>query len=508
MSADQQDMINKILLAQAQSRQNAPSFMGLQAPQDPNALSPLLGQLRTQQYQDQANAPTPGPYGYLHDAGKLQFNGVGAALGQALGQGLNPQRAAPQQQGPAYTVPPASADDSGAAAAPSAAVPAPIPNPGATPQQSVTNMVQAAKAYYSAQVQRGVDPDQAKVTTAKALVSWGAPGADDILDKANEQLLKNGATRAETGKNTSQANMDTASIANQADEQKNRAFNQNKDTVVSSVPTPDGLGLMQTYGNGETKRVEVKPNPTAMQQAAANIDPNSIQFAADTYRATGKFPGSFGRNPAMMSAVLKQVAADAAANGDTAGAIQARVAGLKANGVALDQVTKQEAFTSSAVSTLDKNLTALQALGQKLDDTGAPIINKAVNHFNQGVSGDPSTAAYVAMLNAVQGEYAKIASNNNGNSPVSDSAKADAKEVINKAMSQGGIAAVRQAMLSESSNRMQAIKEAKQGLVGSLSGNAPGAPQGGPSQAPAAAPPPAAPAAPVLTYNPKTGKFE
>ena len=210
----------------------------------------------------------------------------------------------------------------------------------------------------------------------------------------------------------------------------------------------------------------------------------------------------------MQAAALKQVAADAAANGDTAGSIAARTASLKASGMALDQVSKQESFTSSAVNTLDKNLTALQTIGSKVDDSGSPLINKVLNHFNQGVVTDPNTAAYVAMLNAVQGEYAKIASNNNGNSPISDSAKADAKEVINKAMSQGGIAAVRQAMMLEAQNRMQAIREAKQGLVSNLSNNAPGAPQN--KVTPAAGNNQVTPTPPPATnkprvYNPQTG---
>jgi hypothetical protein len=508
MGADAQDLISKILLAQAQAKQNQPSFMGLQAPQDPNALTPLLGQLRQQQVLEQANAPTPGQYGYLHDAGRAAFNSIGSNLGGQLVALGNAPQAAPQSQGPAFTPAP-SADDSGNPAAANGNVVPPVPNPGATPQQSVGNMILAAKAYYSAQVQRGIDPDQAKVTTAQALVKWGAPNADEILDKANQQLLTNSKTRAETEKDTSQGKMDAANIANQADEQKNRAFTQGSGTWKTTYTDPNGLFMLQTNSNGETKRVELKPPPSAAAQAAANMDPASIQFAADTYRTTGKFPGSFGRSPAMQQAVLAQVAKDALANGDTAGSIAARSASLKAGGVALDQIQKQESFTGSAVNTLDKNLTALQTIGSKIDDTGSPLANKVLNHFNQGVVTDPNTAAYVAMLNAVQGEYAKIASNNNGNSPISDSAKADAKEVINKAMSQGGVAAVRQAMMQEAQNRMQAIGEAKQGLISTLSGNAPGAPQGKQpvvATSPTITPTPQPNAKRV--YNPITGTFQ
>lgn len=463
MGANTEDMINQLQMQQMMPPQ--PSFMGIQAPPDPQAIRALLQHLQAQQAVAQTGN-TPGQYGYLHDAGQKAFASIGQGLGGALGGALN------------------------------------APPPSSGPSQQSSQLMQA-RAKYAQDIADGVPENTARQTAAKALVQAGFPQAPDLLEKAVSAGVNTAHVEGETAHNLAQAASDT-------DEIKNRAFEQQTKTWKDTYTDPNGLFKLQTNGTGETRRVELKPPPSAAAQMAANIDPQSIQFAADTYRTTGKFPGSFGRSPAMMQAVLKQVAADALANGDTAGAIQARVASLKAGGTALDQVTKQEAFTGSAVATLDKNLTALQAIGTKLDSTGSPLINKAVNHFNQGVSGDPSTAAYVTMLNAVQGEYAKIASNNNGNSPISDSAKADAKEVINKAMTQGGIAAVRQAMMQESQNRMQAIREAKQGLIGTLSGNAPGAPQGaapqqaGPSSAPAVAG--AAPAGWTLQVDAKGNK--
>jgi hypothetical protein len=170
---------------------------------------------------------------------------------------------------------------------------------------------------------------------------------------------------------------------------------------------------------------------------ASSVSDDAVQFAADTYRTTGKFPGSFGRSPALQARVLDRVASDAIANGDTAGAITARTASLKANGQALDQVTKLETATNGYAATLDKNLTNLTQSYSKLDSSGSPLINRAVRAWQQGVSGDPQTADMVTWLNAVQGEYAKLKSGNLGNAPASDAAMRDAKEVINKNMSEG-----------------------------------------------------------------------
>lgn len=221
--------------------------------------------------------------------------------------------------------------------------------------------------------------------------------------------------------------------------------------------------------------------------AANNVDDQALQFAADTYRTTGKFPSAFGRSPALQAKVLSKVAQDAAANGDTAGAIAARAGALKANGQALDQVTKLESATTSYYNTLDKNLNNLQELAGKVDSSGVPLVNKVYRAWQQGISGDPEVAKYVTYLNAVEGEFAKIQSGSLGNAPTSDAAKRDAKDVINKFMSQGQIQAVAEAMRGEGNNRLSSIRDQKQALMGSMGQSAPGSPQSSPAVAPAGA---------------------
>lgn len=210
---------------------------------------------------------------------------------------------------------------------------------------------------------------------------------------------------------------------------------------------------------------------------AANMSDQAIQFAADTYRTTGKMPASLGRNPAMQAKILERVAQDAQASGDSTGAIAARTAALKANGQALDQVTKLESATTSFASTLDKNLDSLMQIKGKVDSSGVPILNKVYRAYQQGVSGDPEVAKYVTMLNAVEGEYAKINSGSLGNAPTSDAAKRDAKDVINKFMTSGQVDAVAQTMRQETQNRLSSIREQKQSLMGGLGQSAPGSQQ-------------------------------
>lgn len=240
--------------------------------------------------------------------------------------------------------------------------------------------------------------------------------------------------------------------------------------------------------------------PTAAIQGNAAVSDQAIKFAADTYRSTGKFPTTMGRNPALQARVLNMVAADAAGSGDTVGAINARQGALKANNQALDQVTKQEAATTSYYNTLDKNLSNLQELSGKIDSSGVPLINKVYRAYQQNVSGDPDVAKYVTYLRSASSEFAKIQSGSLGNAPASDAARRDADEVINKYLSQGQLDAVIQAMRGEGGNRLQAIAEQKKSLLTDL-GQAP------PAQGAQPAPPKQAIKTPTTPGPPKGYKL-
>lgn len=263
-----------------------------------------------------------------------------------------------------------------------------------------------------------------------------------------------------------------------------------KDPITGKMTQVKGEeGLKQVIGDDgqpvyvtDSQAVGKKPF-NASVFGASNMSNDAIQFAADTYRTTKQFPAGMGRNPAMQAKILDRVAQDAKASGDTAGSIAARAASLKANGMALDNMTKLESATNSYAATLDKNLTNLEQSYSKMDSSGSPLVNKAVRIWQQHGTGDAQTADMVVWLNAVQGEYAKLKSGSLGNAAPSVSAMDDAKDVINKYMNQGGIKAVAAAMRGEAMNRKQALAEQKAELTGATGANAPNGPvQPGQSQ--------------------------
>lgn len=215
---------------------------------------------------------------------------------------------------------------------------------------------------------------------------------------------------------------------------------------------------------------------------AQNVSDQALQFAADTYRTTGKFPAAFGRNPAMQAKVLEKVASDAAASGDTAGSIAARQGALKANGQALDMNTKKLAVIEPATKKLDLDVANLLAAADKAGGVQSPLVNRAIRAWQQGIAGNGDVAQLVIHLNAVEGEYAKLNSGGTGAAAPSVTVRKEAHDAINKYMSKGTLADVAQAIRMDGQNALKVLQDEKDSLTSAIGVNAPGKPLTHPGQ--------------------------
>lgn len=475
MSADMSDIMAKLQMQLAQQNNN-PSMAGLQAPTDPTYLANTLKQLKQQQYLQGIQSQSGGPYGWLTQGARNGMAQTGIGLANlANGPQGGTQAPSPQPQIiPAQGgTPQVGGDSSGPppGGAPSQAPQAPQVQPGANPIQTMNNYIRAGRQIQANAIANGSDAQTAQIAGLKFLATSGIPGAADELIKAQDAQEKSAQTKAGTSKDNAQA-------ANFSNESTNRDATTARDNAMNTfgpLQVQDGGNrAIQTNGLGKADSIELKPQPNASMTAANQLSPNAIQFASDTYRTTGSFPAGMSRSPMVMARVLNQAAQDADANGDTPGSIKARSAATAAAKVALDATQKQQAGTQAATGTLERNITSLEALGKNMPTTDAPMLNRIVNDFNQKVTTNPQTAGYVAMLGAVQGEYAKLRSNSLGNGVTSDSQMGDAKEIINKAMSQGGVAGVAAAMREEAANRNAALEDTRQNLLGIAGVNAPG----------------------------------
>jgi hypothetical protein len=252
MSADQQDMINHLMMQAAMTPQG-PSLYGLQSQVDPNTIQALLGKMKQQQVLDQANAPTGGQYGYLHDAGKAAFNSIGSSLGgqlAAFGNG---------------------------------------PSQGPSPQiQAQRAAITAGNQGVSSDLAGGVDPEQAKINALTKAAQAGLPGAAQALDLAVEAQQKTATAKASAFKDTAQGNAATDEIQNRAQQrdlaERTLANTQSKDTykVVANTSTHQVL----ENGLGDRKSIELNPS--------ANAPPSADQLANEAsvakLMADGKIP--------------------------------------------------------------------------------------------------------------------------------------------------------------------------------------------------------------------------
>lgn len=262
MSADTQDMINQLQMQLATPPQ--PSLFGLTAPPDPSGLRALLQKLQAQQAVNQTGG-TPGQYGYLHDAGQKAFAQVGQGLGAAIGGALNPPPTAAAQ--------------------------------AATPQAQISSAIQSAQRNYQTLIGQGVAENTARTAVAKQMVSAGVPGAADVLAKSGQQGLEDLFKGAETAKDTSQAAMDTASIAQKAREEKGASWTdvgQNSDYKF------------QRNGLGEFRSVKIaEKNPPLTADQSTNADAIAKKIANyDMQMSTAVGRGNVQQRQEMLGRVL------------------------------------------------------------------------------------------------------------------------------------------------------------------------------------------------------------
>lgn len=374
MSASTDEMVNGLQAQLAQGIQ--PSLFGISAPPNPQALQNLLGLLKQQQYQAQANRPTSGPYGFLHDAGNLQFNSVGQQLGQALGGATN---IVGQQQNQAQAQQPTPDPNSIGPPTPTSTAPAPL-----TAQAAISAAIQKGRAVYQAQISAGVDPDAAKLNTLKVLVSLGVPGADVQLGDAQNAVDKSAASKAEAAKNTAQA-------ANFGSESQNRdarlAFEQKAGTWQTIRTDPNGFYQLQQNGNGEVRRVEMAPNIASLVSANPDQQASIAQMIANYQMAP------------LSAAALRSSSGQA---------IMAQVNQLNPNYDATQFASKAKAMNSFSTGAEGKAVKSFNVALSHLDTLGqaATALNngdvKGVNQIGNAISSWTGNTA-PTDFNAVKG---------------------------------------------------------------------------------------------------------
>lgn len=228
-------------------------------------------------------------------------------------------------------------------------------------------------------------------------------------------------------------------------------------TAQGYLPADQAIGKMPYQAPQRASAASAKA--TDASGNAIDMSPEGLDLAAETYRSTGKLPTGLFRVPGAVVRVINRASELSAAAGEDAKATMLRQQSFNAQKTALAQVVKQKNMVGAFEKTAQRNMELAHQLSAKVDRSGVPLLNKAIMHFKQNVTGDPDTAAFVNALIAARTEYAKVLSGATGAQGITDSARREAEDLFSKATSPAQLDAVMQTATAEMANRMAAFDD-------------------------------------------------
>ncbi len=225
-----------------------------------------------------------------------------------------------------------------------------------------------------------------------------------------------------------------------------------------------------TYGydaNGKQIVLGVKnlDAPKSPEEPTPEFTEAAINNAAARYNIDGTLPPmGMGKGGATARSLILNRAAVLA--GDTSGTDQ-RVAQLttKASASTLLQLKKTKTMIKAFEEMANKNADIALELSTKVDRTGSPVVNRWFLAGNNKLAGDVDTATFNTAVNVFANEYAKIMSGSMGNTPVSDSARKEAHEILNTAQTPAQLRANIKLLQREMKNRLIGLDESEHELI-------------------------------------------
>jgi len=218
---------------------------------------------------------------------------------------------------------------------------------------------------------------------------------------------------------------------------------------------------------GESSQKDVKP----IEEPAPEFSEAAINNAAARYNIDGTLPPmGMGKGGATARSLILNRAAVLA--GDTSGTDQ-RIAQLetKANSGTLLQLKKTKTMIKAFEEMANKNADIALEMSAKVDRTGTPVVNRWFLAANNKIAGDVDTATFNTAVNVFANEYAKIMSGSMGNTPVSDSARKEAHEILNTAQTPAQLRANIKLLQREMKNRIKGLDDSERELLKGMRGS-------------------------------------
>ena len=225
-----------------------------------------------------------------------------------------------------------------------------------------------------------------------------------------------------------------------------------------------------TYGydaNGKQIVLGVKnlDKPEPLEDSTNSFTPAAIDNAAARYNIDGTLPPmGMGKGGSAARSQILNRAAELASGVD---GTDQRVAQLttKASASTLLQLKKTKTMIKAFEEMANKNADIALELSTKVDRTGSPVVNRWFLAANNKIAGDVDTATFNTAVNVFANEYAKIMSGSMGNTPVSDSARKEAHEILNTAQTPAQLRANIKLLQREMKNRLIGLDESEHELI-------------------------------------------
>ena len=212
---------------------------------------------------------------------------------------------------------------------------------------------------------------------------------------------------------------------------------------------------------GESSQKDVKP----IEEPAPEFSEAAINNAAARYNIDGTLPPmGMGKGGATARSLILNRAAELASGVD---GTDQRVAQLttKASASTLLQLKKTKTMIKAFEEMANKNADIALEMSDKVDRTGTPVVNRWFLAGNNKLAGDVDTATFNTAVNVFANEYAKIMSGSMGNTPVSDSARKEAHEILNTAQTPAQLRANIKLLQREMKNRLIGLDESEHELI-------------------------------------------
>lgn len=187
-----------------------------------------------------------------------------------------------------------------------------------------------------------------------------------------------------------------------------------------------------TQEQGESMKAGIVAKKAGTSEGGGMSD-GAVHDAGVHYYLTHEFPP--GRlSPLERTKIINDAHEEAVRNSDDAESASIRQSLNKSRQLALNDNAKREALIDTYEKDADKRLGLVLELAKKADPGGVPALNRWINAGRQQIEGDVDVNNLNSAMISAQAEVARVMSGALTNAATSDSARAEAAQIMNKYM--------------------------------------------------------------------------